>query len=178
MSQKWFFCVFNAETIQKMTAEEYQQSVPELQRELGKVATRLLQNADESEDMVQETMLRLWQMHTQLSMPVLPFARSVVRNLCIDKLRRCHQFKDIDTLQSIAAEDDPPDERIERMMSVIDTLPNIQQTLLRLRHLEAMEFKDIAQMTGMNEAAIRKAVSRARQAVRDIYLNQYNNKEE
>ena len=37
--------------------------------------------------------------------------------------------------------------------------------------------KDIAKMTGMSEVAIRKAVSRARQAVREIYLNQYNKEE-
>ena len=157
-----------------MTAEEYQQAVPELQRELGKVAVRFLPWSDECEDVVQETMLRLWQMHEQLHLPILAFARVIVRNICLDKLRRGHHFDDIDTINPIVAEDDPPDDRIERMMHIIDTLPSMQQTVLRLRHLEGMEFKDIARMTGMNEAAIRKAVSRARQAVRDIYMVKYN----
>lgn len=158
-----------------MTAEEYQKAVPELQREVGKVAVRYLQGSDESEDVVQETMLRLWQMHEQLRIPVEPFAVAVARNLCLDRLRRGPRFDDIDSLQQMPSEDDPPDkdERIERMMGIIDTLPSMQQTILRLRHLEGMEFKDIAEMTGMNEAAIRKTVSRARQAVRDIYINKY-----
>ena len=156
-----------------MTAEEYQKALPELQRELKTMAVRFLPESDECEDVVQETLLRLWQMHEQLKIPVLAFARAIVRNLCLDRLRRGHPFEDIDSLRSEPL-DEAPDERIERMMAIIDTLPSMQQTVLRLRHLEGMEFKDIAQMTGMNEAAIRKAVSRARQAVRDIYMNKYN----
>ncbi len=161
-----------------MTVEEYQQAVAELQRELQKVAERYLPGSDECDDVVQETLLRLWQMHDQLHLPVLPFAKAIVKNLCLDKLRRTHHFDDIDDMHKIPSEDDPPDERIERMMNIIDTLPSIQQTVLRLRHLEGMEFKDIAKITGMSETAIRKAVSRARQSVRDIYLVKYNNKED
>ena len=156
-----------------MTVEEYQQAVAELQRELEKVAERYLPGSDESDDVVQETLLRLWQMHDQLHLPVLPFAKAIVKNLCLDKLRRSHHFDDIDSIHKIPSEDDPHDERIERMMHIIDTLPTMQQTVLRLRHLEGMEFKDIAMITGMSEAAIRKAVSRARQSVRDIYFVKY-----
>ena len=156
-----------------MTVEEYQQAVAELQRELEKVAVRYLPGSDESDDVVQETLLRLWQMHDQLHLPVLPFAKAIVKNLCLDKLRRSHHFDDIDSIHKIPSEDDLPDERIERMMHIIDTLPTMQQTVLRLRHLEGMEFKDIAMITGMSEAAIRKAVSRARQSVRDIYFVKY-----
>lgn len=156
-----------------MTVEEYQQAVAELQRELEKVAERYLPGSDESDDVVQETLLRLWQMHDQLHLPVLPFAKAIVKNLCLDKLRRSHHFDDIDSIHKIPSEDDHPDERIERMMHIIDTLPTMQQTVLRLRHLEGMEFKDIAMITGMSEAAIRKAVSRARQSVRDIYFVKY-----
>ena len=174
VSQKLFFCVLESETTIRMTAEEYQQAVTELQRELEKVAERYLPCSDESDDVVQETLLRLWQMHDQLHLPVLPFAKAIVKNLCLDKLRRSHHFDDIDSIHTMPSEDDPPDERIERMMHIIDTLPSLQQTVLRLRHLEGMEFKDIAKITGMSETAIRKAVSRARQSVRDIYLLKYN----
>jgi RNA polymerase sigma-70 factor (ECF subfamily) len=66
-------------------------------------------------------------------------------------------------------EDEALRERIERMMKVIETLPDMQQTILRLRHMEGMEFKEIAELTGSTEAAVRKALSRARQAVRDKF---------
>ena len=65
------------------------------------------------------------------------------------------------------------DERIERMMAVVSTLPDLQQTILRLRHLEGLEMNEIADLTGSSEVAIRKALSRARQAVRQKYMKQY-----
>ena len=70
-------------------------------------------------------------------------------------------------------EADGDDERIERMMAVVSTLPDLQQTILRLRHLEGMEMNEIADLTGSSEVAIRKALSRARQAVRQKYMKQY-----
>jgi RNA polymerase sigma-70 factor (ECF subfamily) len=55
-------------------------------------------------------------------------------------------------------------------MAVIDTLPELQQTLLRLRHMQGMEMKELASLFQMNEAAVRKALSRARMTVRKQYL--------
>ena len=46
-------------------------------------------------------------------------------------------------------------------------------TILRLRHLEGMEMNEIAVLIGSSEVAIRKALSRARQAVRQKYMKQY-----
>lgn len=54
-------------------------------------------------------------------------------------------------------------------MKVIEALPDLQQTILRLRHMEGMDSKEIAELTGSTEVAVRKALSRARQAVRDKF---------
>jgi RNA polymerase sigma-70 factor (ECF subfamily) len=50
----------------------------------------------------------------------------------------------------------------------------LQQTILRLRHMEGMELRDIAALTGSSEVATRKALSRARQAVRLQYMKRYD----
>ena len=59
------------------------------------------------------------------------------------------------------------------MMNIVEQLPPMQQTILRLRHIEGMTMADIAAITGTNEVALRKALSRARQAVRLQYTKQY-----
>ena len=58
-------------------------------------------------------------------------------------------------------------------MAVIDTLPPLQQTILRLRHAEGMEMAQLAALIGSSEVALRKALSRARMAVRQKYTQQY-----
>ena len=72
----------------------------------------------------------------------------------------------------MAEESHEADERIDRMMKIIDRLPTLQQTLIRLRHMENMEMKDMAALIGSNEVAVRKALSRARQAIRDNFLKE------
>ena len=135
---------------------------------LVRLAFGILRDSDEAEDVVQDVLLRLWQMRDQLRMPIEPLARVLTRNRCIDIVRRKMPAAEL-SMAVFQEEDEALRERIERMMKVIETLPDLQQTILRLRHMEGMEFKEIAELTGSTEAAVRKALSRARQAVRDKF---------
>lgn len=58
------------------------------------------------------------------------------------------------------------------MMSLIADLPVLQQTIIQLRHIDGMEMADIARYMGMKEPAVRKALSRARQALRGMIVKQ------
>ena len=126
---------------------------------------------DDAEDTVQDALLRLWQMVGELRQPLDALALRLTRNLCIDKVRR--KKPTVMLSDSGGTDDVDDDERIERMMTVISTLPDLQQTILRLRHLEGMEMNEIAGLIGSSEVAIRKSLSRARQAVRQKYQKQY-----
>ena len=138
-------------------------------------ARRYLGDTDEAEDVVQDALLRLWQMREQLSSPLVRMAVVVTRNLAIDHLRRRRPAA---SLELVAAEEEPQvDPRTERILAIVDTLPLLQQTVLRLRHMEDMEMADIAEITGSNEVAVRKTLSRARQAVREKYLLMRKEKE-
>ncbi len=153
-----------------MTTEAYQKEAERLRSRMAAQARHLLNDEEEAEDIVQDALLRLWQMHDRLQMPLDGMAIVLVRNLAIDQLRRRRVTVDIG---DYAIETSPADhERIERMMAIVDTLPDLPQTILRLRHMEGMEMKDIAQLTGMSEVAVRKALSRARMAVRQKYQTQ------
>ena len=165
-----------------MTQEEFKEEALKVRPQLLEVARRYLGDAD-AEDVVQDTLLRLWQMVADVRRPMYPLASRLTRNLCIDHLRRLQRVTHDASLSGEADEplearvsDGSPvgeDTRIERMMKVVETLPSLQQTIIRLRHIEGMEMKDIAAIIGSNEVAIRKALSRARQTVRQQYLKQY-----
>lgn len=154
-----------------MTQEEFKEDAQRLRPRLMLTARRYLGD-DDAEDTVQDALLRLWQMVGELRQPLDALALRLTRNLCIDQVRR---RKPTVMLTDSGGTDlaDGDDERIERMMAVVSTLPDLQQTILRLRHLEGMEMNEIADLTGSSEVAIRKALSRARQAVRQKYMKQY-----
>lgn len=143
-----------------MTQEEFKEEAQRLRPRLMLTARRYLGD-DDAEDTVQDALLRLWQMVGELRQPFDALALRLTRNLCIDKVRRKKPTVMLtDSGETDQAEND--DERIERMMAVVSTLPDLQQTVLRLRHLEGMEMNEIADLTGSSEVAIRKALSRAR----------------
>ena len=154
-----------------MTQEEFKEEAQRLRPRLMLTARRYLGD-DDAEDTVQDALLRLWQMVGELRQPLDALALRLTRNLCIDQVRR-RKPTVVLTDRGGTDQADGDDERIERMMAVVSTLPDLQQTILRLRHLEGMEMNEIADLTGSSEVAIRKALSRARQAVRQKYLKQY-----
>ena len=141
-----------------MTAEAFQQTVSCLREQLKTQALRYLNSTDEAEDAVQDTLLRLWQMHEKLNPPIDGLAAVVLRNVCIDRIRRQHPI-DLDS-SCLVMNDETTEatdhERIEQLMGIVDGLPDTQQALLRLRHMQGMEMDELASRLQMSEVAVRK----------------------
>lgn len=131
------------------------------------VARDILDDDEEAEDVVQDALLRLWQLHDEPIRNIRGFARIVVRNLCLSKVRRKPQT--VDVRQADFASDDEAtmekNEQIDRMMALVDALPTMQQTVLRLRHMQDMTMADIANLVGTSEVAVRQSLSRARRSI-------------
>lgn len=165
-----------------MTAEEYKQEAEELRPKLTREAMRYLHSREDAEDVVQDALVKLWNMLEDLHSPMARLAHILTRNLCIDHIRRHRdlpQLADTDNAQILNIGNDMRNARaqaemIERMMRSIEHLPPKQQLVLRLRHLDGMSTADIAQLTGDNEAAIRQTLCRARQGVRKMYTKASN----
>ena len=117
-----------------MTTETFKQEAQRIRPALVRQAFGILHDSDEAEDVVQDVLLRLWQMRDQLQMPVEPLAKVLTRNRCIDLIRRKKPAAEL-TTAVFQEEDQPQRERIERMMKVIEALPDLQQTILRLLRL-------------------------------------------
>lgn len=156
-----------------MTENEYKQEAVRLRPLLKGLALKYMGDGDDADDMVQDAMLKLWLMRDDLRSPADRLACVLVRNLCVDRLRRRPPGSVQPLSDNEPADDDSgrqaDRERIDRMMAVVDKLPDAQQVILRLRHMQGMEMAEIAELTGCSEVAVRKALSRARQAVRDKY---------
>ncbi len=153
-----------------MTGEDFKRTAAALRRELLATARRYIPDIEKSEDVVQDTLLRLWEIRESLREPINGIANVMAKNLAIDRLRREKPTVDIEEIDIGAPPENETHERYQRVMGIIDTLPEMQQTLIRLRLVEEMEYKDISKLTGISEAAIRQNISRARMAIRQRYI--------
>ncbi len=151
-----------------MTVGEYKEETVRIRPLLLGVARKYMGNDDDAEDVVQDILLRLWQIRESLYLPVDRLAVVLVRNRCIDLLRQRHGA-DVE-IADIAEEQTADDERMESLLRAVDALPQMQQTVIRLRHMEGMEMQDIAELVGTTEVAVRKTLSRARLALKDYFL--------
>ena len=131
------------------------------------VARGILGSDEEAEDVVQDAMLRLWQLRDEPIRNVRGFARVVVRNLSLSKVRQ--RRVTVDIARADVANDNESEsarnEQIDRMMELVDALPTMQQTVLRMRHMQEMTMADIASLIGTSEAAVRQSLSRARRSI-------------
>ncbi len=150
-----------------MTTERLMDEVKAMRPTLLSVARGILGSDEEAEDVVQDAMLRLWQLRDEPIMNVRGFARVVVRNLSLSKVRR--KRATVDIARADIANDDESEltrnEQIDRMMELVDALPTMQQTVLRMRHMQEMAMADIASLIGTSEAAVRQSLSRARRSI-------------
>ena len=145
-----------------MTQEEFKSEVRRIRPELMAQARRYL-GEEEAEDTVQDVLLRLWQMVGELHLPLAPLGLRLVRNFSIDLLRRKRPAVPLVEMEEGSAQDNS--ELLDEMMRLVATLPDMQQVVLRLRHMEGMRMSEIALLTGSTETALRKALSRARKAL-------------
>ena len=161
-----------------MQQEQFKKEVLPLRHKLLLYAQRIVCDEEEAEDIIQEVYLKLWYMREDLLSynSIMALAIQITKNLCINHIRiRERSFENIDELY-ILNEEPGPDVQLEQkdsvghVMRIIDGLPGLQQTILRMKHVDDFEIAEIAELTGSNQEAVRVNLSRARKKVRDEWL--------
>jgi len=165
-----------------MLKAEFNDLVRQQNRKLYVIAFRILRNQEEAEDAVQEVFIKLWNMGTRLDEynNTIALAVTMTKNLCIDQLRKKKHFvRDEKGVQEFNAVDNesPYDilqssESENILWNIIDNLPEIYSSLIRLREIDGLSYEDIAQKTEQNINTLRVTLSRARKMIRDEY-NKY-----
>ena len=162
-----------------MESEQYKKEILPIRNKLFSYALKLLNNTVEAEDIVQETLLKLWYNRNNLgeyrNIPGL--AMQITKNLCINKLNeisRNHISLDSHTI-SIVEHTTPlkileEQDKMENILKIIDQLPPLQQLIIRMKHLEGYENKEIAEITGSSEESVRMNISRGRQKIKELFL--------
>lgn len=145
---------------------------------LLRMAIRYLENSDEAEDAVQDALLKLWFLRERLDQyrSVDALAIVITKHLCINRLRGIRMEKvDLEQGISIGGGENPEmklveEENMQEILEVISTLPDLQQSILRMKHIEGFEVEEIARLTGSTPVAVRTNLSRARKKVKEQFM--------
>ena len=167
-----------------MDAESFKNEFLPYHRKLYCVAYRLLENAADAEDLVQEAYLKLWDKREGLTVISNPEAFSVtlVKNMCFDLLRSGKYVLSRQTVELTAAQDVSQSDNLEvrdevrQVKDIIAHLPEQQQRIVNLRDVKGCSYEEIEQVTGLNSTNVRVLLSRARKRIREEF-NKWNNYE-
>lgn len=141
---------------------------------LLRFALGVLGSLDEAEDVVQETLLRLWENAATWT----PEARvgtwlyRVCYNRCIDRLRRRRSFVDDSALVELPDGAQPPDlqlvrnERARDVREAVARLAPRQRTAVLLFHFQDLPQREAAEVMGISEVALESLLARARRQMR------------
>ena len=132
--------------------------------------------AEEADDIVQETQVKLWKMRERLSeyQSIEALGMTIARNLCIDHLRRnkaqtasLEQMKHPAEICTAAERTDQAiigEDTQRRLNRAMDRLPDTQRRMLLLRS-EGKSLDEIAEICGANKTSTKTMISAARRSL-------------
>lgn len=158
----------------------FRNDVLPLKNVLYRLALRITMNREEAEDVVQDTLMKVWDRREnwQDIDSMEAFSLTVCRNIALDKTKRmARNDESLDGMdyEPKASAAPAPDERAEQrdmldmVRRIVDSLPEKQKTCMQLRDFEGKSYKDIAQVLSITEEQVKVNIYRARQAVKQKF---------
>lgn len=156
-----------------MTHDEFKARYLPLGDGLYRIAFHYLGDSSDAGDTVQDLYIKLWNSRDRLDAVVNPqaYAYTLLKNLCIDRLRKSSRTVSMGELPESSGED-PPDkvladrEALRKALGHIGDLPPKQREIVRMRVFEGLEYEEIARRLEMSEINTRVQLSLARKALK------------
>ena len=162
-----------------MKKVSFRNDVLPLKDTLYRLALRITQNSQEAEDIVQDTLIKVWNRRDTWEQidSIEAFSLTVCRNLSLDHLRRHdNQSQPLDQAEALATdrrtspyEQAVSQDRIDTVRRLVNTLPEKQRTSMQLRDFEGKTYKDIAAIMGITEEQVKVNIFRARQTIKQRF---------
>ena len=136
-------------------------------RILFAIAYGILQNREEAEDVVQDSLVKAWKTRWRVRDPEKfpAWLATIARHRAHDIFRRRRTVPLSATIHEViepssAAEPNNPD-LDQQLHSALAALPELHRTALTLRYFEEMDYRSIENILGLSNGALRGILGRA-----------------
>jgi len=162
-----------------MTMKDFTRQVTPIKNRLFRFAMRMMDNATEAEDVVQEVLIKLWNGRGELSniKNLEAWSIRLTRNLSVDKMRSKHaktadldeQFDAVSDAQNPAQYAESKD-TLQQIHQLIQSLPEKQRLVLQLRDIEELSYKEIMEILDLSMNQVKVNLFRGRQRLKAAIL--------
>jgi len=158
----------------------FQKDVLPLKNKLFRLALRITLNREEAEDVVQDTLIKVWNARDRWQEfdSIEAYSLTIARNLSLDCIKKMENQNDSLEEQNTERLDENTSTPSERMIqkdkldivrNIIDELPEKQRSCLQLRDIEGKSYKEIADILSITEDQVKVNIFRARQTVKQRF---------
>ncbi|MEE1222207.1 MAG: RNA polymerase sigma factor [Bacteroidaceae bacterium] len=161
-----------------MQRQRFQTEVLPLKDKLFRLALRITLNREDAQDVVQETMLRVWDARERWDTieSMEAFCLTICRNQALDFVRKAGRKElslEEEEIQPAMIETSPHEqmERGEGMKLIrqaMDSLPETQRSIMELRDIEGKRYDEIALLLSLSETQVKVYLHRARKKIKTI----------
>lgn len=151
-----------------MNAKEYNIAVDQFADNIYRFALKHLKNEMSAKDIVQDTFLKVWDKHETIAYEkVKSYLFTTAYHSIIDWIKKERRSADFDLVDaSLASEKTAEFDLKEILDKALNTLPEIQKTVIMLRDYEGYSYDEIAEITSLNESQVKVYIFRGRQQLK------------
>ena len=151
---------------------------------LYRLALRITLKREEAEDIVQDTLIKVWNRRDNWNEidSIEAYCLTICRNLALDRIKKRENLNesledngnDSPDKSFNPFEDTLQQDRIDLVRNLVNALPEKQRSCMQLRDFEGKPYKDIAEILEISEDQVKINIFRARQTVKERFKN-YDN---
>lgn len=152
-----------------MNPETFKSTVFIHKDKLYRFAKSILVSSDEAHDMVQDLMVKFWQMKDDLSQygNIEAFAMKCIRNECLNRLKHAKVVENYQVNSTLETHSYTSTSNTrELILQMIEELPEKQRSIMHLRDIEEYTVPEICEALDMESNAVRINLMRARQKIK------------
>ncbi len=164
-----------------MNLTEFKNRILPAKDKLYRMALRIVGDSAEAQDVVQEVFIKIWKKRAHLDNidNIEAFCMRMTKNLAIDKTRSKHKRTqslghglDFATHSSNPHQQVEMNDTINRVRTLMKSLPVKQRMIMQLRDIEEMSYDEIAKHLDLPMSQVKVNLFRARKKIRELLLNQ------
>lgn len=178
------------ERVLKGDINSFEAIIEKYEKMVYNIAYRIFNNVGDAEDMTQETFIKVYKnlYKCEGKQSIKTWVYTLAYNTCIDEVRKRKGKNNISLDLDIEGDDNsfsfevasneptPENSLIQKeglleIEQAINSLNEINRTLIFLRDVKGISYNEISEITGINMGTVKSRINRARNTLRNILKN-------
>jgi len=153
-----------------MTVKEYNRSVEDYSDSVYRFIRGNLKDEERANDIVQDSYEKLWRQVTDIEYPVVKsWLFTTAYRTMIDIIRKENRIISLEKPDEYDLVSESQYSDLNEILHLaLERLPEIQKSLILLRDYEGYSYREIGEITGLNEAQVKINIYRGRVALKNF----------